>query len=420
MDYNLLIMKLYPYQQKIFDEAVLKFKETNRMMIVIPTGGGKTVVFCSLCKKFGVKSLIVAHTKELISQCENTLRKMNIKNADVMTIQKLHYYQYSVDDYEFLIIDECHRSASPSYVKLIEKFHQKKLLGVTATPFRSDGKWLFDLFGEKISPLSLVDMIKDGLLSDFEGYRVKTNVSLKGVNTKEGDFLSSRLSSAINVRNRNEIIVNEYKKISPGEKALCFAASILHSQEIAKEFTRQGIPCASVNGELTKKQRSEYIQSFKNGDLKVLVSCQILTEGFDEPSITCLLMARPTLSKVLYMQMIGRGSRLYPGKNVCKVIEFTDNDYDVTSLEELISSAIKKTNILHGERISDYENRVKPLLDEAEKTFTEKYSVTRPNITQKLASEWQRKFLSQLGIKCHAKLTEFDANILIKEKVNGK
>lgn len=410
-------MKLYPYQEKIFEEALSAFKSQNRLMIVIPTGGGKTVVFSHLVKTMGLKTLIVAHTKELITQCEKTLQRVGAKNASVQTIQKCYLHPEEWDDYEMLIVDECHRSASPSYLKLIDRFRSKKLLGVTATPFRSDGQWLLEIYGKKIAPLSLIDMIDSGLLADFEGYRVKTGTNLKGISRKNGDFVAAKLASVINVKNRNELIVREYQSIAPGEKAICFAANIAHCNELAREFQANGVKAVSVHGLIAKCARSRIIEEFKQGTIKVLISCQILTEGFDEPSVTCLLMARPTLSKVLYMQMIGRGSRLFPGKKVCKVVEFTDNSYDVSALEQLIAKNAKLVTIERGERLSEYMRRAKPLLDAMDQTIVEKFKIVE-KVDQRLATPWQVNFLKSLNVTFSEPLTEIKANQLIAKAIN--
>jgi ATP-dependent helicase IRC3 len=413
-------MNLYPYQKKIFDDAIIELKDRNSLMIVVPTGGGKTVIFSHLIKKMGLKTLIVAHTRELIAQCEKTLNTLEVKNADVFTIQKCYMPLDRVEDYDFLVIDECHRSCSISYLKLIEKFKNKKLLGVTATPFRSDGQWLSDIYGKKISPLSLIDMIEVGLLSDFEGYRVKTNSSLRGVSHKQGDFVASKLASIINVKNRNELIVKEYNNIAPGEKALCFAVNINHALDLESEFKINNISCAAVHGYVTPGDRKKIIKSFKEGDLKVLINCQILTEGFDEPSITCLLMARPTLSKVLYMQMIGRGSRIFPGKKICKVIEFTDNQYDVCCLEELVLSSNRKLpSIDRKESIKEYHRRAKQWLEETQNTIVEQYKPVPKAIYERPATPWQLNFLKKIGVPFTEPISEMQANYLIKETANA-
>lgn len=412
-------MNLYPYQEKIFNNALNELKNRNSLMIVVPTGGGKTVIFSHLVKALGLKTLIIAHTRELIDQCKRTLDKVGVENVDVCSIQKCYKNLDKINGYDFLVIDECHRSCSFSYLQLIEKFKNKKLLGVTATPFRSDGQWLIDIYGNKISPLNLMDMIEANLLCDFEGYRVRTNSSLKGISHVRGDFTSNKLASVINVKNRNELIVKEYTKLAFGEKALCFAVNIAHANELTAEFNRNGISAAAVHGGLTKHRRDEYIGKFREGLIQVLVTCQILTEGFDEPSITCLLMARPTISKVLYMQMIGRGSRLYPGKKVCKVIEFTDNQYDVCDLEDLVNSSSKRLPYEQKETLREYNRRAKEFLSETQNTIVEQFKIVPKAVYERPATPWQISFLKKLEIAFQEPLSEMQANHLIKGMTNA-
>jgi len=411
-------MKLYPYQKKIFDAAIEHYKHQNNLMIVVPTGGGKTVILSHLIKHFNLRTLVVAHTKELIDQCRNTLSIQNIKNAEVRTIQSCYRDVDKWSDFDFLIVDECHRSCTISYLKLIEKFNKKKILGLTATPFRSDGQKLEYIFGKKISPLNLIDMIENGLLCDFEGYRVKTSQSLRGISTKKGDFVSSKLAAVVNVKNRNELIVGEYKNISPGEKALCFSVNIKHAIDLQKEFELNGISAKAVHGKLSRENRIEYIEQFKKDKIKVLINCQILTEGFDEPSVTCLLMARPTLSKVLYMQMIGRGSRNFPGKSTCKVIEFTDNSYNVCSLDDLLEKSSKTHTITRGERLSRFRKRINELLDDSGELVVEKYKVVEKPFGERAATPWQINFIKKFNVEFSEDLTELQANEIIS-KITG-
>lgn len=412
-------MNLYPYQQKIVDEVLSNFKRVNKQMIVVPTGGGKTVIFCRIAQILGLKTIVLAHTKELVYQCQKTARMMHVEDMDVTTVQSVSRRTDALGAYDLLIVDECHRGGSKSYLKCINEFKEKKVIGVTATPFRTDQTKLLEIFGEKIQPLTLLDMINADLLCDFEGFRVRTNVSLRGISTKNGDFSADKLASVINVKNRNELIVREFKNLAQGLKTLCFAASLKHGEELVKEFQKAGISCASCHGELPKKARKQILLDFKTDKIQVLINCQLLTEGFDEPSIRCLLMARPTQSKILYTQMIGRGARKFPDKKICKVIEFTDNDYDVSSLEDLISPLAIRKPIQQGETLSRYGSRIKEFLEECNQTFVDSMVVVPKSIYEKGATPWQRSFLLKTKIKHQEPLTEFVANQLIVQAVNG-
>lgn len=413
-------MKLYPYQDKIFQESLKAFESGDRQMIVVPTGGGKTVIFSSIIKHLGAKALIVAHTREIINQCKNTLNKMGVKGCRVQTIQWTAQYQKDFSDYDMLVIDECHRAGSSSYLGLIEMFKGKKVLGVTATPFRNDGTSVRKIFEKEINCMSLIDMIKEGHLCDFMGFRVKTDISLKGIrkNSYNNDFNCRQLTATINVKNRNNIIVDKYKEIAPDEKAICFAASVDHAKELARTFREKGVPSECISSLLTKEQRQKLVHQFKLGHIKVLVNCQVLTEGFDEPSVTCILLARPTCSNILYLQMIGRGSRRYLDKEFCKIIEFTDNEFEVSCIEGILDSraSLKMKN---GELLSKFAGNLERILKEGGDSVVQKMELKNEKtwnpIYEKKATQWQLIYLRSKKLEVSPNLTEVEANKMILE-----
>ena len=429
--------QLRPYQENAISSIVNGFTNKYKQLCVLPTGSGKTVIFSNVIKKLQTKTLIVAHTTEILDQIINTLqhecpelscqrynstKKMN-SDIVVCSIQSCTRKKSfdRIDNYNFdlLIVDECHRSCAKGYRKVIDGlgFHNKKLLGVTATPFRTDKQDIYEIFGFPSFKISLIEMIKEGFLVDFKGYRVKTGVSINGIRKAQGDFISSKLSPIINVKKRNELIVNEYIKLSKDKKALAFCVSVKHAIELKEEFLKSGIRCEALYGEMSPILRKKNLKSFKDGDIDVLTNCQILTEGFDEPSIETLLMCRPTMSKALYTQMIGRGSRIYPGKKICNVIEFTDNDFDVCCLESLIEKQQIQIPMREYESFSNYADRVeKELLDHEGETVVLPYEVIIKNsYSYRLASPWQIQELKIRNIKFSLNISEMLANSLLSK-----
>lgn len=417
-----MTIELRPYQIKAIEDAVFELKTSKKHLVVLPTGSGKTIVLAEIIKILNKKTLVIAHSREILSQIKKSIKTMNV-NVDVIvkSIQSFNsnYISKFEENIELVLIDECHRSCAKSYKKIIDYFCKGRgalLCGFTATPFRTDGQSIYEIFGFPDNKISLLDLIEEGFLCDFRGYRVKTNTSLKGISTKSGDFIESRLSAVINVKNRNELIVNEYLKIAGQEKTLVFCSNISHAKELKKEFQSKRISCECVHGKMNKNERDLILHKFKSGEVQVVNNCQILTEGFDEPSITCLIMARPTTSKVLYMQMIGRGSRNFPGKDHCKVIEFTDNDYDVCHLEYLIDSKISKFTVENGQSFLKRSKEALILLQEGKEIIVENIQFIKPkSIYEKTATPWQRHILKELNIKHEEPLTEFMAN----EYING-
>ena len=182
---------------------------------------------------------------------------------------------------------------------------------------------------------NIMEMIEAGFLSDIKGWRIKTNIELKGIRIQRGDFNSKQLSSIINTENRNELICDAFKKLLSGKKSILFCTDIQHCESLSKTFNNNGLRCKSIHGNLTREEQRIRLQEFKHGKTNILTSCQLLTEGFDEPSIEAIMLCRPTKSPGLYIQMVGRGLRIHPGKDKCYVVDVTDNAHDICAFPTL-------------------------------------------------------------------------------------
>lgn len=410
-------LKLRRYQEEVISSVNARFLTETKGMCVLPTGSGKTVIFTSLAKQLNKKTLAVGHTNEIISQIKETAKRVGTDLIEAISIQKLSYPSHRSKivsaGFEMLIIDECHRAHAKTYKSLMALLPNSKILGFTATPFRYDKKKLSELFGDTICSISIPQMIDEGFLCDMEGYRASVKCSLQKISRTKGDFSVRGLTAVINFKNRNEVIVNKYLDLARGEKSICFCASVEHAQDLKKEFIEKGVCAEIIHGGLSKNHRESILKKFKSGEIRVLTNCQVLTEGFDEPSVTCLIMARPTLSKTLYLQMIGRGFRPSPGKEVCKVIEFTDNDYDVCFLEEIFESRIPNFKLKTGERVSDGFRQIKSLLDVSGEVILERKIIVPKSIYQRPASHWQLKELTNRKIKFPNNVTDFMATQLL-------
>lgn len=410
------MIKLRTYQQEALDSLIKAFKKKKTSLLVLPTGAGKTVIFSHLVKELGIKTLAVAHTVEIIQQIQKTAEKVGVSDllsAASIQLCSLRRDKIAKEGFELLIVDECHRICSPSYEAMIKAIAPLKLLGVTATPFRTDKKKIKDLLGEPVYTMGLLEMIQNGFLADFEGYRCQTQIDVSGVATKNGDFQQGALSSIINVSNRNELIVDQYLELAADSKALAFCADVAHCVQLEKVFNSRGIPSRAIYGKLTRDQRAGILEDFRSGRIRVLTNCQILTEGFDEPSIETLLMARPTISKVLYTQMIGRGSRKAPGKNVCKVIEFTDNYFNVCFLSDLLEMRCLQLEFKAGERLSSLYDRNEELLAMGGECIVTREVIIPLSINERGATPWQIMQLEKLGVLAPGECTEAHANKLL-------
>lgn len=339
--------KLRSYQKECIQAIEYNFKSCERQLIQLPTGSGKTIIFLEYLKKNSKKSLIICPSVQLKQQIFNeskkTLNDRNIiindryktKNPDVLIITSACLnYKNNVDylnkiNFDHIIIDEAHHAQSDTYKNFLNNLKIKsfKLLGVTATPERLDGKCLLEIFGKITFKINILNMIEQGYLCDIEATRIKTNIKTEIYN-KPYDFSADFLKS-LDIETRNKIIIKTYLDNCQNKKTLIFCLNVEHSIAIANDLKSKGVLAEYIHGQLSNLQRKNILKRFRNGEIQVLTNCQILTEGFDEPSIESIIITRPTKSKALYCQMIGRGLRLFKGKDICYLYELTDNQHKI-------------------------------------------------------------------------------------------
>jgi superfamily II DNA or RNA helicase len=268
----------------------------------------------------------------------------------------------SVDPERFglVVADEAHLSVAPTWCKVLDHFRPGFLLGVTATPRRLDGKGLAGRYGrEPLYSYSLHRAIADGRLVPVDSRNCLTRTSLDGLTSSGGDggdedFAPGQLGPRVNNGERNDLVVAEYLANARGRRAIAFCVDVPHAEAMAAAFRKAGVRCESVTGGKKSEARRPLLDAFARGELEVLTNCEVLTTGFDDPGVSCLLMARPTESRSLYVQMVGRGLRLAPGKTSCVVIDFTDNcrRHKLVSVLDLLGSKKPLANGPRGEAAS--------------------------------------------------------------------
>jgi superfamily II DNA or RNA helicase len=342
------VLKLRNYQE----ECVLKIKDhfnkNNRQLIQIPTGGGKTFIFLSYISQYVKSSLIVVPSRELLEQVEESsvdfidnvyARKGNTwKDADhyIVTAASLNFdttIEYLISkNLDLIVIDEAHHSQSHSYKAFIKRFSKAcpdiKILGVTATPERHDQKSLLEIFGKLTYEKNVAELIQEGHLCDAECFRIKTGQKFENRKLSSGDFMPISLKELDNP-SRNALVTKCYLENCINKKTIVFCVSVIHAQSLAKTFQDLGYKAKSIHGGLEYPVRKAILKEFKDGTIDIITNCQLLTEGFDESSIEAMIIARPTKSKPLYCQMIGRGLRNHPGKTICSIYELTDNVHNI-------------------------------------------------------------------------------------------
>ena len=343
-----MTLQLRPYQVEAL-QAISDYlaKGISKQLVVLPTGAGKTVVFSHLPQTTpnALPMLVLAHRGELLVQAkekilwsnpeldiqtekaEHTAELCDVVVASVQTLGRSdsdRINKYPKDYFKTIIVDEAHHAAASTYRKILDYFTPNLLLGVTATPQRSDSVRLNDVFQEIVYYKNILDLIQEGYLCRLVGYRVNTETDISEVETSHGDFLASQLEDTINTPYRNNLVVKSYLEIAKDKKALVFAAGVQHARDLAESFAKTGTPVRVILGDTSDEERSQVFADFKNGVVKVVVNVGVLTEGFDEPSVEAIMLARPTRSSLLYTQIVGRGTRLFEGKDNCIIIDIAD------------------------------------------------------------------------------------------------
>lgn len=306
------------------------------------TGTGKTVTAVMDAKRCKGRVLFLAHTQELVMQASNTFRKLwsdvavgcyteNIKqpNAHVVcgSIQSvaLHTDAFKDNDFDYLIIDEAHHASADTYQKVLSYFKPAFTLGLTATPERADDKSILEIFKNTAHKLDIQTAVEIGELVPVRCIRIHTNIDLSKVRFNSIQYNIRDLESKIYVPERNRLIVDTWMRYVRNKRTVVFCASVKHAEQIAKMFCEQGIRAAAVSGGMKHSERKEFRDKFVSKEIQVLCACDLLNEGWDCPEIEVLFMARPTMSKVLYTQQLGRGMRLFDGKESLMVFDFVDN-----------------------------------------------------------------------------------------------
>ena len=335
-------MELRPYQQAAKAAVLDEWdRGVDKTLLVLPTGTGKTIVFSSITEeavKRGGRVLILAHRGELLEQAADKLEKStglrsSLEKAEcsclgswyrvaVGSVQSLQrpsrLERFAPDYFSNIIIDEAHHCLSESYQRVLEHFKTARVLGVTATPDRGDMRNLGQYFETLAYEYTLVQAIRDGYLSPIKALTVPLRLDLSGVGVQNGDFKVGDLGTALDPY--LDAIADEMLKNCMDRKTVVFLPLVKTSQKFRDILNAKGFRAAEVNGE--SDDRAEVLRDFEAGKYNVLCNSMLLTEGWDCPSVDCVIVLRPTKIRSLYSQMVGRGTRLFPGKDHLLLLDF--------------------------------------------------------------------------------------------------
>ncbi len=332
-------MKLRPYQESLVTDTRLAMTKHKRVLMQSPTGSGKTVIFSYIVSNAiskGKRVLILAHRQELIYQISNTLKSYGIdagiimsKNiqdltaqVQVASIQTLIIRDTDIK-FDLIIYDECHHIKADSYLSLINKYitPDTYLLGVTATPIRSDGKGLASVFDILVKGPSVQELIDLGYLVEPKYFTYASNLNLSKVKLSFGDYNKSALAKEIKAKYIKGNLVSHWKAHALGLQTIVFAANVDHSKDIVEDYLSAGIIACHIDAKTKLKDRQLLIDKFRNKEITVLSNVGIFTEGFDVPEVSCVQLALPTKSIGLYFQMIGRSLRPGIGKTHAVILD---------------------------------------------------------------------------------------------------
>lgn len=335
-------MDLRPYQEEARSGIHREWDEGRlRTLLVLPTGTGKTIVFAKITEdvvREGGRVLILAHRGELLDQAADKIKKSTglvsaVEKAEescigswfrvvVGSVQTMcrekRLAQFAPDFFDAIIIDEAHHSLSDTYQRVLEHFPDARVLGVTATPDRGDMKNLGEYFDSLAFEYTLPRAIREGYLCKIQAQTIPLRLDISQVGTSAGDFKVGEIGTALDPY--LEQIAQEMKQYCQGRKTVVFLPLIATSQKFCQLLKNQGFRAAEVNG--NSVDRAEILADFDAGKYDVLCNSMLLTEGWDCPSVDCIVVLRPTKVRSLYCQMVGRGTRIAPGKENLLLLDF--------------------------------------------------------------------------------------------------
>lgn len=407
------VMKLRPYQQEAMQSIFYEWSTgVKRTLLVLPTGCGKTIVFAKVaeeCVKEGDRVLILAHRGELLDQAADKIGKstglgcatekaeqtcigswFRIVVGSVQSMMREKRLSQFPDDYfNTIIIDEAHHCISDSYQRVLQHFPEAKVLGVTATPDRGDMRNLGTVFDSMAYEYTLPKAIKEGYLSPIKAVTIPLKIDMSGVGVQAGDFKSGEIATALDPY--LESIAAEMEKYCKDKKTVVFLPLVKTSQKFRDILNAHGFKAAEVNGE--SQDRAEILEAFDKDQYNVLCNSMLLTEGWDCPSVDCIVVLRPTKVRSLYCQMVGRGTRLSPetGKDHLLLLDFLwhTERHELCHPAHLIceSEEVAQKMTENLEKDAGYPMDI----EEAEKTATEDVVAQREEALAKQLAEMKKR-----------------------------
>lgn len=409
---------LRPYQRDAIASVERELADKRATLLVLPTGTGKTVVFAELSRRevaHDGRVLVLAHRTELLEQAANKLRDVGVRAAleqgqlradprvvpivvaSVQTLRGARLERYPVDAFSLVVVDEAHHTAATSYRAILDRFAGAKVLGVTATPDRGDGRALGKIFESVAYSYDMRTAIREKYLAPLAAKRIEVeNLDLREVKTHHGDFDQGQLSELLNDERNLRGVVDPLVREAGDRRTLVFGVDVAHARALAEVLNSMRPGCAmALDGTAKREERAAVLALFRRGAFQYLCNCALFTEGFDEPSIGCVAMARPTQSRALYTQMLGRGTRLAPGKADCLVLDFVGNSGKhklVGPLDALAGREVSdEARAIAQKALDDGQAELDGVLEHAEQEAEAQKRARRAKLNDKLLVEYRSR-----------------------------
>jgi superfamily II DNA or RNA helicase len=336
------VFDLRPYQQAAVDGVRDSFRAGRRRpLLVAPTGSGKTVIFSYVTASAAAKgnrTLILVHRAELLEQCHRSLSQMDVPHGliasgltpdrsqltQIASVQTLVRRFDRVLPPDLIVIDEAHHATAGAWASVLTQYPNARVLGVTATPQRLDGKGLGQVFDDLIRGPEVTKLIDEGYLCKPVYYAPKT-VDLTGLHMVAGDYNRAEVAERMDKPTITGDAVIHYRKYAEGQPCIVFCTGIKHAEHVAQAFNASGYRFKVIDGTLAKEERARRVLDLSSGALQGLVSVDIVSEGFDLPCVSTAILLRPTASLSLHLQQIGRVLRPSPGKQRAVILDHVGN-----------------------------------------------------------------------------------------------
>jgi DNA repair protein RadD len=342
-----MLVTLRPYQTRGVENLRAAYRRGKRAPVyVLPTGGGKTIVFCYIAESASARQKrvwVLVHRQELLGQASRSLEAIGVRHGIIAPGYSVTHSPVQVasvhtltrrfgrvpHEPDLIIIDEAHHAIAGTWRKIIAQYPNAALLGVTATPIRLDGAGLGiecgGVFDSMVMGPSVQELTQQGFLVPAKVYAPPSQLNLEGVRSRGGDFEHTEMTRRVDRPQITGDAVEHYRRLCNGKPAIAFCASVAHADHVAEQFQRAGFRSVRLDGMMTDLERRTAVEGLARGQLQVLTSCDLVSEGFDCPAVTAAILLRPTKSLSLYLQQVGRALRPMPGKESAVILDHVGN-----------------------------------------------------------------------------------------------